>query len=198
MKILIDRYIRFNPLCQVLSFDDGSTEIDYDCTQSTDIIAAEAYNGQAAKDDQGRWVAAPGWRNHYWEESLLGFRVGLTIVGSDSSHFAYDYSVETPTGVIFHGDGKRNVLRAPLGWPTGRVIAEAIVWMCLGEDAGIEFAADTTPEQWAWIRSTDRELASMKIDDWLETYADWIETYGDRLDLLDDEAWQTALAHAGA
>lgn len=172
MKILISRDYAFtNPVGQNLRFDDGSVEWDSGCTQTTDILTAELYNGKAAKDDSGQWVPAPGPRNHEVEFDIVGFHVGLTFVEFIyNGKAAYDYTVITPTGVAFHTDGKNNLLHVPSFWDIERVAGEAISWMCVGEDSGIDFPEDTTPQQWEWIRSDEREYASMEIDEWMEEY----------------------------
>lgn len=171
MKILTNRTVRFNPIVgQLLEYDDGTTEYDSECTQTTAILTAEATNGKAAKDEAGTWVPAPGPRNHDWETNLLGFHVGLTMIGSgnDGKHI-YDYTVVTPTGVVFWGNGKKDALHVPPHWQTIRVAAEMISWICIGEDDGVTFS-DLNPEQWNWMRSADREGASADIDKWIEIY----------------------------
>lgn len=169
MKILINRVQQFNPFGQTLIFDDGTQEFDPDCTQTTPILTAQQYNGKAAKNEAEEWVPAPGSRDHQYETDMLGFKVGLTTIGIDGDGKAiYDYSVQTPTGVWFHGDGGDNTLHAPSSWQNERVAAEIIAWICVGEDAGTDFPSDTTAEQWEWIRSWERESASAQVDDWLE------------------------------
>lgn len=181
MKILVNREVFTPPApaCyqyQILSFDDGSKEYDAFLTQTTAILTAELYNGKAAKNDAGEWIAAPGPRNHNDEYDILGFHVGLTLVGFDSDGKAiHDYTVITPTGVAFHGDGKGNTLHTPSNWPDERVALEILSWICIGEDSGVEFPEDTTPQQWEWIRSSEREYAAASIDDLLQ-----IEDYGQR------------------
>lgn len=173
IRILLNRTVVFEPeFGQKLRFDDGTIEFDKDCTQTTPILTAERYNGRAAKRNDGTWTHAPGNRNHDYVHSLLGFAVGITYSTVDSDGKAvYDYSVITPTGVEFHGNEETgNVLRVPSHWSIERVAAEAIAWMCIGEDSGTEFPSDTTPEQWDWIRSTEREIKSAEIDEWLENY----------------------------
>lgn len=155
---------------QWITYEDGSTEFDKDFAQTADIIQAEQYNGKAAKDDDGQWVHAPGPRNHNDEHEILGFHVGLSYERHDSDGKAvWDYSVITPTGVAFHGDGKNNVFHTPSGWSDERVACEAIFWICLGEDSGTDFPEDTTAEQWTWIRSPEREMASAEIDEYVES-----------------------------
>lgn len=167
MKVLINRVPSFNPFGQYLLYDDGTDEFDYGASQTTAILTAEQYNGVAAKDDNGNWMHGPGPRLHEIGDSLLGFSIGLTYVHYTHGQAAYDYTVVTPTGVAFHGDGEGNVLRVPPFWGIGRISAEAIAWICVGEDDGMEFQR-LTPEQWEWVRSLDREIASAEIDAWIE------------------------------
>lgn len=172
MKILISRDYAFtNPVGQNLRFDDGSVEWDSGCEQTTAILTAELHNGKAAKDDSGNWVPAPGPRIHNDEHEIMGFMVGLTLIGFGSDGKAmHDYTVITPTNVAFHGNGKDNVLHTPTSWSDERVALEIVSWICLGEDSGTEFPADTTPEQWQWIRSYEREAAAADIDTLIEVY----------------------------
>lgn len=170
MKILYSRNVVITPqIGQWLYFLDDTQEFDPMCTQTTDILTAELYNGKAAKDDNGQWIAAPGARKHELEYDILGFRVGLTLVRFDSDGKAvHDYTVITPTGVAFHGDGKANVLHTPSNLTDERVALEIISWICLGEDSGTEFPEDTTPEQWQWIRSDERDMSSCEIDEYID------------------------------
>lgn len=149
---------------QWITYDDGSKEFDKDFAQTTAILTAEQYNGKAAKDDDGNWVHAPGPRQHNDEHEIAGFHVGLTLISFDADGKAvHDYTVITPTGVVFHGD-----LHTPSSWTDERVVLECVAWTTDGEDSGREFPEDTTPEQWAWIRSYDREIAAAEIDDLIE------------------------------
>lgn len=169
MKILANRIANFQPFGQWLYFWDDTQEFDPMCAQTTAILTAEQYNGKAAKDDNGQWVAAPGPRVHENNFDILGFKVGLTFLGIDEDNKSiYDYTVITPTGVAFHGDGKYNTPHIPSNWDFDRIVAEIISWICLGEDSGVDFPEDTTPEQWAWIRSDEREQFSADIDDLIE------------------------------
>lgn len=172
MKILISRDYAFpsQGYGQNLRFDDGSIEWDAGATQTTPILTAEKYNGRAAKNDQGEWVPAPGARIHEYDESLLGFRVGLTMIGMRDGQALYDYSVTTPTGVVFSGDGINNVLCVPSDWSIGHVVGECISWICLGEDTCDTFPSDTTPEQWEWIRSEERQKSEDDINCWFDKY----------------------------
>lgn len=172
MKILYSRNVVTAPqIGQWLYFLDDTQEFDPMCTQTTDILTAELYNGKAAKDDNGNWIAAPGPRKHEHEYNLLGFYVGLTLERFDSDGKAiYDYTVITPTGVAFHGDGKSNTLGVPSNWTLERILAESVMWICVGEDSGIDFPEDTTPEQWNWIRSPEREMADCEISEWINFY----------------------------
>lgn len=170
MKILRERFKHFQPFGQHLIFHDGSREFDPECAQTTAILTAELYNGQAAKNEAGEWVAAPGGRKHDWETNLVGFHVGLTMIGagSDGKHI-YDYTVITPTEVAFHGSGKADGLHVPSGWDTIRVAAEAIAWMCVGPDDGVE-APTMDTAQTMWYYSVNRESASGDIDEWIDAY----------------------------
>lgn len=171
MKILTERNGTFDPFGQMLFFSDGSGEFDPDCAQTTAILTAEQYNGKAAKDDNGQWIAAPGPRNHDMEFDIVGFHVGLTYIQHDGEGKAlFDYSVITPTGVAFHGNEKDGLLAVPPHWHNERVAAEIISWICIGEDSGTDFSGNTTPQQWEWIRSIGREYSSMETDEWLEDY----------------------------
>lgn len=183
MKILTDRTpnVSFsgtgelnigNPFGQHLYFGDGTTEWDEGCTQTTPILTAELYNGKAAKTEGGEWVPAPGPRSEYeLEYHMLGFQVQLQFVTIDSDgKVVYDYHVTTPTGVIFHGDWKDNVLHVPRHWTEIRAAAEAIAWICTGEDSGLDFPDTFTHLQWEWIRSDERESASAEIDEWIDAY----------------------------
>lgn len=170
MKIFKDRTVQFAPFGQIIEYEDGTTEFDHGCQQTTPIQTAQQYNGKAAKDDAGEWVPAPGARIHEIEETLLGFKVGLTYMGGSDGRANYDYTVITPTGVAFHGDGKTNIISVPSNWLWVRVAAEAISWMCLGEDAGASFPENMSTEQWEWIRSYEREYASADVGEWLEIY----------------------------
>lgn len=156
---------------QWLIFDDGSRMFD-DFSQTSAILTAEQYNGRAALTDDGKWVPAPGLRNHDHDYTLLGFHVGFTMLGVDSLGKAiYDYTVVTPTGVAFHGDGDRNLsFRMPTGWLELRIAAEMISWICLGEDSGATFPSYAPPEQWGWIRGQVREYCEMEINEWIEEY----------------------------
>lgn len=175
MKILTNREVFTppSPACyqyQILTFDNGTVEYDAYLTQTTAILTAELYNGKAAKNDAGEWVAAPGARIHDWGTSLLNFHVGLTMIGADSDgKHIYDYTVITPTGVAFHGDGKDNTLGIPSGWDTVRVAAEAIAWICIGPDDGVD-APTMDAAQTMWYYSVNRESASADIDEWIEKY----------------------------
>lgn len=171
MKILISRdYVFTNPTGQNLRFEDGSVEWDGGCTQTTAILTAELYNGKAAKDDAGNWVPAPGPRMHDYATTLLGFFVGLTMVGTDSDNKAiYDYSVLTPTGVSFHGNSDDNTLHVPSNWSDERVAAEIIAWMCLSEEDGAELP-ELTAEQRGWVDSPECDEASAAINEWMEAY----------------------------
>lgn len=155
---------------QWLIFDDGSRMFD-DFSQTSAILTAEQYNGRAALTDDGVWIPAPGLRNHDHDYTLLGFHVGMTMLGVDSLGKAiYDYTVITPTGIAFHGDGKGNTMHVPTGWRELHIAAEMISWICVGEDSGIEFPEDTTPEQWGWIRGQVREYCEVEINEWIEEY----------------------------
>lgn len=184
-KVLVKREVLHDPLRQKLTFDDASKEMDFDCQQTTDILTVEKYNGKAAKTWDGKWVHAPGPRLHEYEDDILGFKVGLTFSTIDSEGKAvYDYSVKTPTGVSFHGnEATNNLLRVPSHWSVGRIMAEAIAWMCLGEDTSVTFPADTTEEQWLWIRSDKREEYEGEIGAWIE-----------RRQQMDDGKFQRAIA----
>lgn len=156
---------------QWLIFDDGSRMFD-DFSQTSAILTAEQYNGRAALTDDGVWIPAPGLRNHDHDYTLLGFHVGMTMLGVDSLGKAiYDYTVVTPTGIAFHGDGKHNTLHVPTHWRELRIAAEMISWICLGEDTCDDmFPEDTTPEQWGWIRGQVREYCETEINEWIEEY----------------------------
>lgn len=177
MKLLVNRtpgyqtadFVPYQNWGQWLEYDDGSREFDLAFTQASAIIQAECYSGRAAKDDDGNWVPAPGPRKHDYEVDILGFRVGLTFerMTSDGKS-VFDYSVTTPTGVSFHGNRKDNTLIVPGHWSLEHNAAELLTYICLGEDSGAEFPEDTTPEQWQWIRSDEREMSSANIDDLIE------------------------------
>lgn len=171
MKILYSRNVVTTPeIGQWLYFFDDTQEFDPMCAQTTAILTAEQYNGKAAKDDAGNWVPAPGPRMHDYATTLLGFAVGLTMVGMDSDNKAiYDYSVLTPTGVSFHGNGKDNTLHVPGNWLHKRVAAEIVAWMCLNEEDGAELP-ELTAEQRAWVDSPERDQASAAISEWMEEY----------------------------
>ena len=155
---------------QWLTFDDGSKMFD-DFSQTSAILDAERYNGRAALTDDGKWVPAPGLRNHDHDYKLLGFHVGMTILGIDSDNkFVFDYTVVTPTGVAFHGDGKDNTLHTPTHWRELRIAAEMISWICIGEDSGATFPSDLTDEQWVWIRGQVREYCEVEINEWIDEY----------------------------
>lgn len=171
MKILLSRNVVYQSnFGQRLFFDDGTQEFDSDCSQTTAILTAELYNGKAAKDDDGQWVPAPGPRKHEMEFDILGFHVGLTLVKFDSNGKAvHDYTVITPTGVAFHGDGKDNTLHTPSNWTDERVAAEIISWICLGEDSGATPLAQDD-YQWTWVRSVNREMADYEIRELIEAH----------------------------
>lgn len=172
LRVLVSRVQQFGPYGQLLTFDDGSTEFDPECSQTTPILTAELYNGRAAKNSTGAWVHAPGVRLHEYTDGLLAFAVGLTFLKIDTQGKAvYDYSVITPTGVEFHGDEETgNILHVPSYWGIARTMGEAVAWMCLGEDTAVEFPSDTTPEQWEWIRSDERQVKEAEIDEWIEHF----------------------------
>lgn len=172
LRVLVSRLQQFSPFGQLLTFDDGSTEFDPECAQTTPVLTAELYNGRAAKNSTGAWVHAPGVRLHEYTDGLLAFAVGLTFLKIDTQGKAvYDYSVITPTGVEFHGDEETgNVLHVPCYWGIARTMGEAVAWMCLGEDTAVEFPSNTTPEQWEWIRSDEREVKEAEIDEWIEHF----------------------------
>lgn len=172
LRTLNSRVQQFSPFGQVLYFDDGTAEFDPECSQTTPILTAELYNGRAAKNSAGAWVHAPGMRLHEYTDGLLGFAVGLTFLTLDVQGKAvYDYSVITPTGVEFHGDeATDNLIVVPLRWSIGRVMGECVAWICLGEDSMATYPADTTPEQWEWIRSAERETKEAEIDEWIERF----------------------------
>lgn len=187
MKILVNRVPSFNPYGQYLLYNDGTDEFDYGANQTTAILTAEQYNGVAAKNDNGQWVHGPDPRLHECGDSLLGFSIGLTYIRHIHSKAAYDYTVVTPTGIAFHGDGENNVLIVPSSWLNRRISAEAIAWICLGEDSGAEFRK-MTAEQWQWVHSMDREYASAEIDEWIENY-----DRGDKA-RWDTDKWERAIA----
>lgn len=189
MKILVNRVPSFNPYGQYLLYDDGTDEFDYGASQTPAILIAEQHNSYAAKDDDGQWIPAPGSRTHEYDLSLLGFRVQLTYVRHMHRKAAYDYAVTTPTGVTFYGNSENNVLIVPSFWTIGRVVGEAVAWICVGEDSELEFLEDTTPEQWQWIRSTDRKIASAEIDKWIEQW-----DKNKIISLAKVEAWERAIA----
>lgn len=198
MKILTAREVILNPFSQLLTFEDGTIEVDHNCTQTTPILTAEQYNGTAAKDDAGNWVPAPGPSNHQYDQDLLGFRVGLTMIGVDSDGKAiFDYSVLTPTGVWFHGNGEDNTLHVPSNWPNERVAAEIVMWHCLDKD-DISVPDDVTPEQWEWINSYERETASADVDEWLAAHDKPIRPKINQIPAMTTKQWVYSTFASGA
>ena len=106
-------------------------------------------------------------RQHAYHGQMCGFQYGYSWTGRKGNSIIrdmYEYTVITPTGVVFEG---KDFSPSPLYCEDDKRVAASLLFFVSlqPQDTDEEYFANYTPEQRAWAESWDCENAMCRVSE---------------------------------